>query len=69
MLPQRVRVRCEPDEKQIIKWTAEGAVKGKAEYSATRGHASVAGDIQVSRKGRPEAANQGGTADKVFIRP
>ncbi len=27
MLPQRVWVRCEPDETQVIKWTAEGAVK------------------------------------------
>ena len=46
MLSQRVRVRCEPDKKQVSKWTAEGAVKRDAlqdvyrpenfpEYSAT----------------------------------
>lgn len=28
MHAQRVRIRWEPDETQIIKWTAEGAVKG-----------------------------------------
>lgn len=27
MLSQRVRIRCEPDKKQVSKWTAEGAVK------------------------------------------
>ena len=27
MIPQRARVRCESGETQIIKWTAEGAVK------------------------------------------
>ena len=38
-------------EKQVVKWTAEGAVKCgvAAEYSATCGHTSVALDMLVSR--------------------
>ena len=37
------------------------------EYSATQGLASVAGDIEVSRKCAKRFANQGGTAD-IFRR-
>ena len=41
-----------------------------AEYSATCGHTSVAGDMLVSRQAHGvTAVNQGGTADNVFIRP
>ncbi len=43
--------------------------KASAEYSATRGHASVAGDMLVSRRGHDFFVNQGGIADKYFIRP
>ena len=49
---QRVREGGSRIEMQIVKWTAEGAVKGReeklAEYSATWGHTSVAGDMLVS---------------------
>ena len=65
--------------KQFVKWTAEGAWKrtrGKrAEYIATCGHTSVAGDMLVSRQVHGViSVNQGGTADNsaagiVFIRP
>ena len=41
-----------------------------AEYSATCGHMSVAGDMLVSRlSARLTAVNQGGTAGSVSIRP
>ena len=56
----------------MVKWAAEGAGKCAfgTEYIATRGHASVAGDIMVSRKAHgTDAVNQGGTADNWFIRP
>ncbi len=43
--------------------------KAKAEYIATRGHASVAGGMLVSRRGHDYFVNQGGIADKFFIRP
>ena len=39
------------------------------EYSATRRHASVVGDMFVSCKVHGLAVKQGGTADKLFIRP
>ena len=40
----------------------------RAEYSATRGHASVAGDMLVSRKVHGSTAvNQGGTADRLLF--
>ena len=69
-----IQVAENSGKKQIVKWTAEGAVKGEteffAEYSATCGHTSVAGDMQVSRKCTAViAVNQGGTADNAFIRP
>ena len=42
----------EPDEKQVVKWTAEGAVKCESfsftEYSATLGKRINAGDMLVS---------------------
>ncbi len=37
-----------------------------AEYSATRGHALVAGDMSVSCKAHGIAVNQGGTANKAY---
>ncbi len=40
----------------------------RAKYSATRGHALVAGDMLVSRKVHGIAVNQGGTAN-MLIRP
>ena len=43
--------------------------KAIAEYSATRGHALVAGDMLVSRREHDPFVNQGGIADKLFIRP
>ena len=39
-----------------------------AEYNATCGHTSVAGDMFVFRKVHGIAVNQGGTANKL-IRP
>ncbi len=36
--------------KQIVKWTAEGAVKGETRVFCDVRHASVAGDMLVSRK-------------------
>ena len=80
MLSQRVRIRCEPDKKQVSKWTAEGAVKrvisgplsrdmsDPPEYSATLGCALIIRDMIVSCKAHGCAVNQGGPADK-FIRP
>lgn len=51
MHPQRVWDGESRTEKQIAKWTAEGAVKGrKAEYSATCWHTSVAGNMLVFRR-------------------
>lgn len=50
MMPvQRTRM-LRTGEKQVVKWTAEGAVKWDLfpEYSATCGHTSVAGDMLVS---------------------
>lgn len=45
----------------------QGNVRNRTEYSATRGHASVAGDMLVSRQGhRVIPMKQGGTADKLF---
>ncbi len=65
MLPQRVRIRCEPDETHIIKWTAEGAVKGRdAEYSATYGTRQLPGICWYPAKCTAFAVNQGGTTDK-----
>ena len=53
MRVQRVREAENRVETQIVKWTAEGTVKSRmAEYSVTRGHALVAGDMLVSRKER-----------------
>ena len=41
--------------------------KAFAEYSATCGHTSVAGDMLVSRRGHGViAVNQGGTADCLY---
>ena len=37
-----------------------------AKYSATRGHALVAGDMIVSRKVHGIAVNQGGTANMLY---
>lgn len=37
-----------------------------AEYSATCGHTSVAGDMLVSRRAHGETVNQGGTAEIIF---
>ena len=51
MIPQRVRASCESGEKQIIKWAAEGAVKGASRVFCNVGHTSVAGGMVVSRKG------------------
>ena len=56
---QRVRDGGSRIEMQIVKWTAEGAVKGRcksmvvahrAEYSATWRHTSVAGNMKVFRQ-------------------
>lgn len=45
-------------------------MRESAEYSATCGHTLVAGDMLVScQVYGVMAVNQGGTADKVFIRP
>ena len=71
---QRVRVAENRIEMRIVKWTAEGMVKGDfAEYSVTCAHTLVARDMLVSRKecGKYRVictANQGGTADNN-IRP
>ncbi len=48
MIPQRVRVRCEPNETQIIKWTAEGMVKGFCLVFHDVWHTLVVGDMLVS---------------------
>ncbi len=34
---------------RALQWAAEGTVKGKAEYSVTRGYASVTGNMSVFR--------------------
>ncbi len=54
MLPQRVRARCEPDETHIIKWTAEGAVKG-AMLSILRrmAHVSCRGYVGILQSAQP----------------
>ena len=50
MRVQRARVAESRVEMQVVKWTAEGMVKGvKTEYSMTYGHTLVAGDMFVSR--------------------
>ena len=60
MHAQRVREGESRVETQIAKWTAEGAVKGRqAEYSATCGHTSVAGNMLVFRKEREESVHLG----------
>ena len=70
MHAQRVREGESRVETQIAKWTVEGAVKGRqAEYSATCGHTSVAGNMMVFRQeyGR-SVVKQGGTAGGLYIR-
>lgn len=54
MRAQRVRGAGNRIEMQVAKWTAEGAVKGFTLMLSCRvfcdaGHASVAGDMKVSR--------------------
>ena len=68
MPPQRVReaesrVGNKPSNGPL---RAQGKSRDRGEYSATCGHTSVAGDMQVSRKGGITAAKQGGTAEKFF---
>lgn len=43
--------------------------KGYPQVCCDAGHASEAGDMLVSCKCTGHAVNQGGTADKGFIRP
>lgn len=53
-------------EKQVIKWTAEGAVKGDSRVFCNVRHTLVAGDMLVSCKRTVGlTVNQGGTADCV----
>ena len=51
MRVQRVRGAESRIEKQSVKWTAEGAVKGKSRVFCDVGHTSVVWNIQVFRKG------------------
>lgn len=53
-------------EKQVIKWTTEGAVKGDSRVFCNVRHTLVAGDMLVSCKRTVGlTVNQGGTADCV----
>ena len=60
---QRVREGGSRIEMQIVKWTAEGAVKGReeklAEYSATWGHTSVAVNMKVFRRAHRSSCESG----------
>ena len=49
MRAQRVREGESRVEMQIVKWTAEGAVKRETPVACDVGHTSVAGDMLVSR--------------------
>ena len=54
--------------KQVIKWTAEGAVNGiQCSVFCNVRHTSIARDMLVSLKRTATAVNQGGTADRVFV--
>ena len=66
MPPQRVR----DAENRTERNSSNGPLRVQSkdvssEYSATRGHASVAGDMLVSRRVYSFSVKQGGTADYV----
>ncbi len=66
MLPQRVRVAESRAKNKSSNGPLRVQSNAKAKYSATRGHASVAGDMSVSRKVHGFTVNQGGTTDNVY---
>ena len=69
MRAQRVRGAESRIEMQIVKWTAEGMVKGVSRVFHDVTHTSVARDMLVSRREhRIRSVNQGGTANYT-IRP
>ena len=58
MRSQRVGLGWKPTEMQLIKWTAEGLVKGFAEYSKTCWLTLVAGNMFVFRRVRFNAKSR-----------
>ena len=68
MPPQRARGAESRVGNKLSNGPPRAQSKAKAEYSATRRHASVAGDMLVSRKVHGSTAvNQGGTADRLLF--
>lgn len=72
MTAQRVRGAGNRAGIQLVKWTAEGFEEMTVRIVRVFGdvwHTLVAGDMSVSLKEHSKAVNQGGTADKLIIRP
>ena len=66
MPPQRARGAESRVRNKLSNGPLRAQSKAVAEYSATCGHTSVAGDMLVSRRAHGAAAvNQGGTADRL----
>lgn len=57
--------------KQVVKWTAEGAVKCEDHkvFCDVAGRRHLPGICRYPAKCTGHAVNQGGTADKCFVRP
>jgi len=66
---QRVRVAESRIEMQIVKWTAEGMVKGVAEYSMTWRIRQLRGVCLYPAESMDKflSINQGGTADSLLF--
>ena len=66
MPPQRARGAESRVRNKLSNGPLRAQSKALAEYSATCGHTSVAGDMLVSRRAHGvTAVNQGGTADRL----
>ena len=71
MRAQRVREGESRVEMQAAKWTAEGAVKCDSHrvFCDVAGRRHLPGICWYPAKRTGHTVNQGGTADKCFIRP